>query len=92
MTIQNYDFDRLKMRFRSMTNSEVMAEYAKLHNSIQDASDSYQRGEISESDFFGYLDSASEALDFLAGYLAGVYMESQGYVNSPNYRWFLCGM
>lgn len=91
MKLSDYDFDKLKTRFPSMSDSEVLQEYVSVSNSIWEASVSYGSGSLDWDSFSSLLTGFLEARDYLAGYLAGLYLEAQGYSFSDDGRWLPCG-
>lgn len=91
MKLQDYDFDQLKTRFSSMSDSEVLQEYADICNSMHDANDAYGSGDLSWEDFSHFLETISEAKLYLAGFLAYLYMQEHGYSFSDDGRWLPCG-
>lgn len=74
-----------------MSDSEVLQEYMGICNSIQEANDVYGSGSLSWEDFSAFLESILEAKDYLAGYLAHLYLEMQGYSYSDDGKWLPCG-
>lgn len=91
MKLSYYDFEKLKARFPFLQESEVLHEYASVCNSIQDAFDSYSSGRLSWDDLSSSLDDTLTAQDYLAGYLAGLYLQTQGYEHTDDNRWLLSG-
>lgn len=94
MKFQNYDFEQFRIRFQSMSDAEVLAEYANVSNRIWEADASYTSEKMSCKDFFASLDEALMVQDYLANYIAGLYLQEHGYSFESNEsctRFLPCG-
>lgn len=91
MKLSYYDFEKLKTRFPFMSDLEVVREYVGICNSIKELSDAYGSGSLSWNDFSSSLDDVLVAQDYLAGYLAGLYLQEHVYDYTDDGRWLPCG-
>ena len=74
-TLQPYDFEELKRRFETMSNQDIMQEYAEL---------TLRRNELMKWDVFDeflkLIEDVDNARDYLGHYIAMLYCGMNGYL------------
>lgn len=74
-----YSFEKLQEIFPKMTQFEIQREYATVHNLIHAINQQHDSGQLSEEDYFYYVEPLENARMFLGGYLVVIHLEEHGF-------------
>ncbi len=89
--IQTYNFKQFRTRFMSMSDSELVTEYANVCNRISEFENLYESGKCSFDDLSNFLEEAAMVKDYIGNYLAGLYIQDHGFIFSSDGMFFPCG-
>ncbi len=77
--IRPYNMELLRNRFCSMSQNEILAEYARILNTCNLLNRAYGNGCISFDCMSSKLETWDTAKDYIAGYLALCFVSDAGY-------------
>lgn len=87
LLIQTYNFEQFRMRFMSMSDSELVTEYVNVCNRVRDFENLYESGKCSFDEFSNFLEDAVMVRDYIGLYLAGLFIQDHGYIYTSDSMW-----
>lgn len=84
---RTYDYENLLRRFQKMNDFKIRLEYARVLNDIAFLEKFLALNQLTEKEYFAYIEPLDNAKSFLEGYLARSVLASKGFTTEDGTTW-----